>query len=90
MWYHCSSVAFLVCRTCGAQLASTHDIFDMSAEGPLGAYVNTHGYVHETVTVRRVSRRAVVPVGMARGCRGWKIVLSPASNLAYTHVPRSH
>ena len=60
----CSAVAHLVCRTCGGRLASTHDIFDMSVEGPLGAYVNPHGYVHETVTVRRVSRASVVPVGM--------------------------
>ena len=41
------------CRTCGAAIAREADVFSMSAEGPVGAYVNPHGYLHEVVTVRR-------------------------------------
>ena len=35
------------------QVASVADVFAMSEEGPSGNFVNTHGYVHDMVTLRR-------------------------------------
>lgn len=35
-----------------------------SASGPLGTYVNAHGFVHDTITVQRTHRERVVVVGM--------------------------
>lgn len=31
----------------------------MSTDGPLGAYVNPHGFVHETITVSRATGLAL-------------------------------
>ncbi len=35
------------------QVAFVADVFAMSEEGPAGNFVNTHGYVHDMVTLRR-------------------------------------
>ncbi|KAF6141742.1 hypothetical protein GIB67_027920 [Kingdonia uniflora] len=43
------------CKTCQALIARRTDILVMSADGPLGAYVNPHGYVHEIMTFNKVS-----------------------------------
>lgn len=44
----CSS---LCCKECNTNIANKNDVFSLSVEGPLGAYVNPQGYVHETMTV---------------------------------------
>ncbi|GAA0161894.1 ubiquitin-protein ligase [Lithospermum erythrorhizon] len=36
------------------------DMLIMSSQGPLGAYVNPHGYVHEVMTLHRVNGLAVI------------------------------
>jgi cereblon len=36
------------------------DIFCMSVTGPLGTYVNTGGYVHETITAITASNLSLV------------------------------
>ena len=41
----------LCCRECSQLIANKKDVFSMSLEGPMGAYVNPGGYVHETLTV---------------------------------------
>ena len=41
----------ICCRECKTQVAFTNDVFCLSLEGPLGAYVNPHGHVHETLTI---------------------------------------
>ncbi|XP_052085302.1 protein cereblon-like [Mytilus californianus] len=41
----------ICCRECKTHVALTNDVFSLSLEGPLGAYVNPHGHVHETLTV---------------------------------------
>ncbi|GLH08848.1 Protein cereblon homolog [Gryllus bimaculatus] len=41
----------LCCQKCSSKIAYQRDIFSMSVEGPQGTYVNSGGYVHETVTV---------------------------------------
>ncbi|XP_025108167.1 protein cereblon-like isoform X2 [Pomacea canaliculata] len=41
------------CATCMVQIARKEDVFSMSEEGPLSAYVNPGGHVHETLTVSK-------------------------------------
>eukprot|EP00899_Mesostigma_viride_P010433 jgi/Mesvir1/19391/Mv10426-RA.1 len=48
-------MAVLRCRTCRARVADAKDVFSLSMDGPVAAYVNTNGFVHEAVTVRHVS-----------------------------------
>ncbi|GAB1601965.1 protein cereblon-like isoform X1 [Argonauta hians] len=43
--------SILCCRKCDLEVANKNDVFSMSLEGPLAAYVNPGGHVHETVTV---------------------------------------
>lgn len=45
------SCSILCCRECDLEVANKNDVFSMSLEGPLAAYVNPGGYVHETITV---------------------------------------
>lgn len=45
--------SILCCKGCGSQVANKKDVFSLSIEGPLGAYVNPGGYVHETMTVHK-------------------------------------
>uniref|UniRef100_A0A2C9KJ22 Protein cereblon n=1 Tax=Biomphalaria glabrata TaxID=6526 RepID=A0A2C9KJ22_BIOGL len=44
----------LCCESCQEEIASKESVFSMSREGPLGAYVNPGGYVHEMFTVSKV------------------------------------
>lgn len=48
------------CKTCQTLLARRSDMLVMSTEGPLGAYVNPHGYVHEVMTLFRANGLAVI------------------------------
>lgn len=41
----------ICCRECKIQVAHTNDVFSLSLEGPMSAYVNPQGHVHETLTV---------------------------------------
>ncbi|CAN7998462.1 unnamed protein product [Ixodes hexagonus] len=45
----------LTCKECGSKMAERGDVFSMSQQGPQGAYVNPHGYIHEMITVRKAS-----------------------------------
>lgn len=45
----------LCCSGCGAELARCSDVFSMSAAGPQSIYVNSTGYLHEMLTVRRAT-----------------------------------
>ena len=44
----------LCCDQCQEEISSKEHVFSMSQEGPLGAYVNPHGHVHEMFTVTTV------------------------------------
>jgi cereblon len=45
----------LCCQCCGLPLSRASSMFTVGgAEGTTGAYVNEHGFVHQTVTVRRL------------------------------------
>ncbi|XP_020187370.1 uncharacterized protein [Aegilops tauschii subsp. strangulata] len=39
------------CGYCKSEIAKHSDVVVMSSDGPLGTYVNNHGYVHATITV---------------------------------------
>lgn len=41
----------------------------MSADGPISAFVNAHGYVHETLTLQRASR--LVLAGQPQTANSW-------------------
>lgn len=41
----------LRCNCCREVIGRRRDVFVMSTEGAIGAYVNAHGYVHETLTM---------------------------------------
>jgi cereblon len=47
------------CRDCQSLIAKRSDIAAMSTDGPLGAYVNPHGCVHETITVSKATGLAL-------------------------------
>eukprot|EP00051_Salpingoeca_urceolata_P006074 m.80800 g.80800 ORF g.80800 m.80800 type:complete len:547 (-) comp14672_c0_seq5:127-1767(-) len=55
---------------CGAAVAEEHDLFQLaSAAGTVGAYVNPHGVVHQTVTFRHATN--VFPVGAPSTESSW-------------------
>jgi hypothetical protein len=41
----------LKCNRCRELIARRSDMLVMSSDGPISAYVNAHGYVHETLTL---------------------------------------
>lgn len=44
----------ICCRQCNAIIASTKDIFSLSDDGPQSAFINEYGYVHSTITLRKI------------------------------------
>lgn len=48
------------CRTCKTLIARRSNMLVMSSEGPLGAYVNPHGFVHEIMTLFKANGLAVI------------------------------
>jgi len=47
------------CRDCNQRLASYKDIVHINNTGPMNAYVNSHGVVHETLTLKQVEAVAL-------------------------------
>ncbi|XP_038666633.1 protein cereblon isoform X1 [Scyliorhinus canicula] len=46
----------LCCKRCyHTEITTKNDIFSLSLYGPMAAYVNPHGYVHETLTVYKAN-----------------------------------
>lgn len=41
----------LRCKNCRTHIGNKSDVFSMSLDGPMAAYVNPGGYVHETLTL---------------------------------------
>ncbi|GAB4854332.1 hypothetical protein Ancab_022919 [Ancistrocladus abbreviatus] len=48
------------CRNCQTLIARRSDVLMMSSEGPLGAYVNPHGFVHEIMTLYKANGLALL------------------------------
>lgn len=54
----------LQCGQCSLPVSSFKYLFTVpGSEGTAGAYVNKHGYIHQTITVREVFQRNVVCLG---------------------------
>ncbi|GLT85455.1 hypothetical protein SLE2022_036450 [Rubroshorea leprosula] len=47
------------CRTCQTVIAQRSDMLVMSSDGPLAAYVNPDGYVHEIMTLNKANGLAI-------------------------------
>ncbi|KAJ0986400.1 hypothetical protein J5N97_004756 [Dioscorea zingiberensis] len=48
------------CKTCKSVIARRRDMLVMSSDGPLNAFVNPHGYVHEVITVYNANGLALL------------------------------
>ncbi|KAI0496480.1 hypothetical protein KFK09_022797 [Dendrobium nobile] len=48
------------CKSCRTLIANRSDMVVMSSDGPLNAYVNPHGYVHEIITVYNATGLALI------------------------------
>ncbi|KAI3935825.1 hypothetical protein MKX01_033009 [Papaver californicum] len=48
------------CKTCQTVIARRSDTLVMFSDGPLGAYVNSHGFVHEVMTLYKTNGLALV------------------------------
>ena len=59
-WCLCPQCGVLCCNTCQQQIARKEDVFSMATEGPLGAYVNPGGHVHETLTLYKANNLRLV------------------------------
>ncbi|KAM8867040.1 protein cereblon [Synchiropus picturatus] len=51
----------LCCKQCqDTEITTKNEIFSLSLYGPMAAYVNPHGYVHETLTVYKANNLSLV------------------------------
>ncbi|ONK79086.1 uncharacterized protein A4U43_C01F2800 [Asparagus officinalis] len=53
------SFNLICCKNCHTLIAKRSDMVIMSSDGPLNAYVNPHGYVHEAITVYNATALAL-------------------------------
>ncbi|XP_062097892.1 uncharacterized protein LOC133803791 [Humulus lupulus] len=58
------SVNLIRCRNCQTVIARRSDMLVMSRDGPLGAYVNPDGFVHEVITLYRANDLALMGSAM--------------------------
>ena len=77
---------------CQVQVASVADVFAMSEEGPAGNFVNTHGYVHDMVTLRRAVHVDAVgsPEVENSWFKGCGLIAVDADVLVFCHVSTRH
>ncbi|CAL9704486.1 unnamed protein product [Knipowitschia caucasica] len=60
----------LCCKQCqDTEITTKTEIFSLSLCGPMAAYVNPHGYVHETLTVYKTNNLSLV--GRASTLHSW-------------------
>mmetsp|Transcript_34323 Transcript_34323/g.50250 ORF Transcript_34323/g.50250 Transcript_34323/m.50250 type:complete len:114 (+) Transcript_34323:56-397(+) len=55
-------MGFLACRRCQRKICHHEQLFHMSSEGPVSAFVNPGGVVHETATFYRATNLRLVGV----------------------------
>lgn len=67
-----SALSVIHCRNCGTPLTPATHIFTVGgAEGTTGSYVNEHGCIHQTTTVREIDEREVRYQGEAETYQSW-------------------
>lgn len=60
------------CKTCTTQVSQSSQMFSVGgAEGTIGAYVNEHGCVHQTITLRKVKEEEVWYTGDPQTKDSW-------------------
>ncbi|KAI5354603.1 hypothetical protein L3X38_007498 [Prunus dulcis] len=59
------SVDLIQCKTCQTVIAKRSDMLVMSSEGPLGAYVNSNGFVHEIMTFYKANGLALIGLAVS-------------------------
>jgi cereblon len=65
----------LCCQCCGLPLSRASSMFTVGgAEGTTGAYVNEHGFVHQTLTVRRLLTLSQRPPTITNGIEETDVV----------------
>lgn len=80
------SMNHMKCETCMTLIARRNDILVMSPEGPMDAYVNNFGFVHETLTLLRT--QGLMLEGGPETQHSWFPGYS--WTIAYCSVCRSH
>ncbi|KAL7554313.1 hypothetical protein ACHAWF_017751, partial [Thalassiosira exigua] len=64
--------AIIRCQHCGAVISQMRHVFSVGgSEGTTGAYVNEHGVVHQTMTLRNVDRHSVTCMGRPETRDSW-------------------
>ncbi|GBG00324.1 hypothetical protein Rsub_13032 [Raphidocelis subcapitata] len=61
----------VACAGCRSVLASSRDLFGSTGDGAGGAFVNPHGHVHDLVTFKSVTPRAVTLHGQPTAEFSW-------------------
>uniref|UniRef100_A0A914W5Q9 Protein cereblon n=1 Tax=Plectus sambesii TaxID=2011161 RepID=A0A914W5Q9_9BILA len=61
----------LCCRSCSLRICKKRDVFSMSVDGPMGAYVNPSGHVHEMLTVYDVNHSGILSRGRSSIESSW-------------------
>mmetsp|Transcript_3330 Transcript_3330/g.3836 ORF Transcript_3330/g.3836 Transcript_3330/m.3836 type:complete len:334 (-) Transcript_3330:189-1190(-) len=52
------------CKQCGSTIAKMNDLFTVGgAEGTTGAYVNEHGVIHQTISIRNLVKGSIMCIG---------------------------
>ena len=60
------------CKHCGATISQMLQIFSVGgSEGTTGAYVNCHGIVHHTMTLRDIEAQSVICIGQPETKDSW-------------------
>ncbi|CAJ1973920.1 unnamed protein product [Sphenostylis stenocarpa] len=59
------SIDLIRCKSCESTIAKRSDMLVMSSEGPLSAYVNPDGYVHEIMTLYKANGLALIGPAVA-------------------------
>lgn len=49
----------ITCAQCRRPVSSIKEVFLMSRDGAIGNFVNPHGYIHQTVTMRKAANLAL-------------------------------
>jgi ATP-dependent protease La (LON) substrate-binding domain/Yippee zinc-binding/DNA-binding /Mis18, centromere assembly len=64
--------SFVCCKACHTKISATSNLFTVGgADGTTGAYVNEHGVIHQTVTVREVCDGKLLYTGKPETKDSW-------------------
>mmetsp|Transcript_19093 Transcript_19093/g.27604 ORF Transcript_19093/g.27604 Transcript_19093/m.27604 type:complete len:783 (+) Transcript_19093:131-2479(+) len=62
----------LYCKHCGVDISRVGNMFTVGgAEGTTGAYVNEHGIIHQTITLREVNMDNIFCIGLPETRDSW-------------------